>query len=318
MFLLAIEAELPVVPVSIARSRFVMLKGRLMTCPGDVTLTVHAPIPTDGVTREQAREFAERVRAIVRRGWTSPVNCRTPRYNDRLIASFQGQSMHVTAIIAAGGTGRRLGADVPKQLLAVGGVPILAAQRRSVSVTSRGLRRHRGAAIVDGCGAAGMAEGRPGRRRRRQPAGVGGECVRRSAWRASDVVLVHDAARPFVSGDVISRAIDAAAAHGAAIVAVPVSDTVKRIARRGRHCRDDSARHDVSGADAAGVPPRAFWQRPSRWAARASRRTDEAALAERAGHAVRVVVRRSREREDHDRGRSRCRPRAHRARARQP
>ena len=33
--------------------------------------------------------------------------------------------MHVTAIIAAGGTGRRLGADVPKQLLAVGGVPIL-------------------------------------------------------------------------------------------------------------------------------------------------------------------------------------------------
>jgi 1-acyl-sn-glycerol-3-phosphate acyltransferase len=72
MFLLAIEAGLPVVPVSIARSRFVMLKGRLMTCPGDVTITVHAPIPTEGVTREQAREFAERVRAIVRTGVDEP------------------------------------------------------------------------------------------------------------------------------------------------------------------------------------------------------------------------------------------------------
>jgi 1-acyl-sn-glycerol-3-phosphate acyltransferase len=65
-FLLAIDANLPVVPLSIARSRVVMKKGRLMTCPGDVTLTVHAPIATEGVSREQARELAERVRAIVR------------------------------------------------------------------------------------------------------------------------------------------------------------------------------------------------------------------------------------------------------------
>ena len=65
-FLLAIDANLPIVPVSIARSRFVMRKGRLMTCPGEVTLTIHPPIPTSGVSREQARELAERVRAIVR------------------------------------------------------------------------------------------------------------------------------------------------------------------------------------------------------------------------------------------------------------
>ena len=43
-----------------------MLKGRLMTCPGDVTVTVHEPLPTAGVTRAQARAFAERVREIVR------------------------------------------------------------------------------------------------------------------------------------------------------------------------------------------------------------------------------------------------------------
>jgi 1-acyl-sn-glycerol-3-phosphate acyltransferase len=65
-FLLAIDADLPVVPLSIARSRFVMRKGRLMTCPGSVSLTVHPPIATTGVSREQARELAERVRAIVR------------------------------------------------------------------------------------------------------------------------------------------------------------------------------------------------------------------------------------------------------------
>ena len=49
-----------------------MLKGRLMTCPGDVVLTVHAPIATAGVSREQARELAERVRAIVRQDVDEP------------------------------------------------------------------------------------------------------------------------------------------------------------------------------------------------------------------------------------------------------
>lgn len=64
-FLVAIDAGLPVVPVSIRGSRHIMRKGRLMVCPGDVSITIHPPIPTAGVTREHAREFAERVRAIV-------------------------------------------------------------------------------------------------------------------------------------------------------------------------------------------------------------------------------------------------------------
>jgi 1-acyl-sn-glycerol-3-phosphate acyltransferase len=61
-----------VVPISIARSRFVMLKGRLMTCPGDVTITIHEPVPTEGVTRDQVREFTERIRAIVRSAVDEP------------------------------------------------------------------------------------------------------------------------------------------------------------------------------------------------------------------------------------------------------
>jgi 1-acyl-sn-glycerol-3-phosphate acyltransferase len=72
-FLLAIDSKLPVVPISIARSRFVMLKGRLMTCPGHVRVTVHEPLPTEGIRRNQAREFAERVRDVVRRDVDEPV-----------------------------------------------------------------------------------------------------------------------------------------------------------------------------------------------------------------------------------------------------
>ena len=64
-FAVAVEAGLPIVPVSISGSRHVMLKGRLMTCPGDVTMTIHDPIPTAGIGREGIREMADRVRAII-------------------------------------------------------------------------------------------------------------------------------------------------------------------------------------------------------------------------------------------------------------
>lgn len=65
-FVVAIDTGLPIVPVSVAGSRHVMLKGRLMTCPGTVTVTVHDPIPTAGLTRDDVRDLADRVRAIVR------------------------------------------------------------------------------------------------------------------------------------------------------------------------------------------------------------------------------------------------------------
>jgi 1-acyl-sn-glycerol-3-phosphate acyltransferase len=65
IFLMAIEAGLPIVPVAIDGSRFVMRKGRLMTCPGRVTLKVLDPIPTAGLSRQSARELADRVQQIV-------------------------------------------------------------------------------------------------------------------------------------------------------------------------------------------------------------------------------------------------------------
>jgi 1-acyl-sn-glycerol-3-phosphate acyltransferase len=65
-FLVAIEGQLPVVPVSIAASRHVMKKGRLTVSPGVVRLTIHAPVSTDGVSRAEAGGFAERIRELVR------------------------------------------------------------------------------------------------------------------------------------------------------------------------------------------------------------------------------------------------------------
>ncbi len=67
LFLMAIEAGLPIVPVSVAGSRHVMLKGRLMTCPGMVDVVVHDPIQTCGMDRGGARSLADRTRDIVER-----------------------------------------------------------------------------------------------------------------------------------------------------------------------------------------------------------------------------------------------------------
>jgi 1-acyl-sn-glycerol-3-phosphate acyltransferase len=72
-FLVAINAQLPVVPVSVVGSRHVMKKGRLMVCPGSVRLRVHPPIPTTGVTREDVMAFAERVRTSVSADVDEPV-----------------------------------------------------------------------------------------------------------------------------------------------------------------------------------------------------------------------------------------------------
>ena len=65
-FYLALEAGLPIVPLSIVGSRHVMLKGRLATYPGNVTLVVHEPIETASMSSADAKAFGERVRQIIK------------------------------------------------------------------------------------------------------------------------------------------------------------------------------------------------------------------------------------------------------------
>jgi 1-acyl-sn-glycerol-3-phosphate acyltransferase len=66
-FLLAVEAQLPVVPLSIDGTRQVMRKGRLTTRPGHARLVVHPPIDTTGLALADTRRLAEQVRDVVAR-----------------------------------------------------------------------------------------------------------------------------------------------------------------------------------------------------------------------------------------------------------
>jgi 1-acyl-sn-glycerol-3-phosphate acyltransferase len=65
-FHVALQAELPIVPLSVVGSRHVMLKGRLAVYPGRVRLVIHDPIQTKGLAIRDAKKFGERVRELIR------------------------------------------------------------------------------------------------------------------------------------------------------------------------------------------------------------------------------------------------------------
>lgn len=196
--------------------------------------------------------------------------------------------MHVTAIIAAGGRGARFGADRPKQLLTLGGVPIL---QRSVEAFLRSPRiTDVVVALPPDVAAAPPSYLLDARVRivaggaRRQDS-VANACA--AASRA-EIVVIHDAARPFVTDAIISRTIDAAARDGAAIAALPVRDTVKR-APVGGMVAETLPREEIFLAQT----PQAFRAQvlldALALSSTATDATDEAMLAERAGHGVRIV-----------------------------
>ena len=200
--------------------------------------------------------------------------------------------MHVSAIVAAGGRGQRLGAGVPKQLLDLGGRSIL--QRSVDALASSGLVTDIVVVLPEPLVAGAEATlGGPGVRvvpggaRRQDSVALGFEATLPSV----DVVLVHDAARPLVSRGIIARTIDAAASQGAAIAAVRARDTVKRAGdREGRAViLATLPREEIWLAQT----PQAFRYEVLREAVELGRRgveaTDEAALAELAGHTVCLV-----------------------------
>jgi len=195
--------------------------------------------------------------------------------------------MYVTAIIAAGGRGERLGASHPKQLLEIGGQAIL---ERSVNA----FLTHEDVTDVVVALPQDLASRPPayltntakplrvvaGGARRQDSVAAAFRIVPERA----DVVVVHDAARPFASRDLIARTIAAAAESGAALAALEARDTVKQVHDRiVRHTLD---RRTIFLAQT----PQAFRRNVLRDAlAITSDATDEAALAEQAGHAVHIV-----------------------------
>jgi 2-C-methyl-D-erythritol 4-phosphate cytidylyltransferase/2-C-methyl-D-erythritol 2,4-cyclodiphosphate synthase len=200
--------------------------------------------------------------------------------------------MHVTAIIAAGGRGARLGGGAPKQLRDLNGRPML---QRSVDLfVSHPAVDEIVVALppelVDNPPAYLTGAAKPlrlvagGARRQDSVANAF-----RAASPSADVIVIHDAARPFASADLVSRTIAAAAESGAALAALQARDTVKRVdpARSGgRDVLETLPREAIFLAQT----PQAFRTNVLADAlAFTGDATDEAALAERAGHPVRVV-----------------------------
>ena len=199
----------------------------------------------------------------------------------------------VAAIIPAGGVGSRFGARTPKQFLRLGPATILAA-------TVRHFARHPAVRVV-----VVAAPGAWVARARRILAPVakdasltvvaGGRTRQDSVWLAlqaapedAEIVVVHDAVRPLITRHLIDAVVRAAAAEGAAICALPIMETVKRVrAKRVEATLDRSELWAVQ-------TPQAFRADLLREAHEKARRdgvvgTDDAVLVERLGHPVRVV-----------------------------
>ena len=196
--------------------------------------------------------------------------------------------MFVSAIIAAGGRGARFGGAQPKQLALLGGRPIL---QHSVDAF---LENPRVAEVILALPDDLAAQPPPYLRTTRKPLHIiaGGarrqDSVARGFARVAvrcELVVVHDAARPLVTQGVINRTIDAAAEAGAAIAALRAQDTVKRAGPDGV-ITATLPRAEIFLAQT----PQAFRVQVLRDAlAMAGDATDEASLAEAAGHHVRVV-----------------------------
>jgi 2-C-methyl-D-erythritol 4-phosphate cytidylyltransferase len=199
------------------------------------------------------------------------------------------------ALIVAAGRGERLGGDGPKALVPLAGRPLLqwsVDALRSVSSIERIV-----VALPPGVSAPAGTIGVPGGAAR-------SESVRLALAAAGpgDPVLVHDAARPLLTGELAERAIAAVLAKGvdAAIAAAPVTDTIKRVAEskeeEGRVRVRDAAvvetldRSTLWAVQTPQVFRRAALERaldvPDEVLAQA---TDDAWLVERAGGRVVVV-----------------------------
>jgi 2-C-methyl-D-erythritol 4-phosphate cytidylyltransferase/2-C-methyl-D-erythritol 2,4-cyclodiphosphate synthase len=194
------------------------------------------------------------------------------------------------AILVAAGRGLRAGAGGPKQYREIGGQPVIF---RAMQAFCRHPDVFAVQPVVNPDDTAIFNQAVAGLRY--QPPTSGGATRQASvhaglealAAEKPDIVLIHDAARPFVTPAVISRAIDAAGRTGAAVPAIPVTDTIKQVSDTG----DVEATPDRAGLRIAQTPQAFRFDvilDAHRRAARDGRSdfTDDAALAEWAGLTV--------------------------------
>ena len=142
----------------------------------------------------------------------------------------------VAAIIPAAGLGTRMGAEMPKQFLELDGMPLVIFTLRRLAACSAitdfflSTRADDVVSLQDKVAKAAL--GRPAR------VVHGGDTRQQSVANAlaqvdpaTEVVLVHDAVRPFVTPEQLDRVIAEARKRGAAILGIPAIDTVKEVKR---------------------------------------------------------------------------------------
>ena len=201
--------------------------------------------------------------------------------------------MKTIAIIVAGGSGTRFGAQLPKQFLELGGKPILMRTIEAFWVNREGaidlivtLPADQFALWQELCERYAFAV--PHR------VVAGGETRWHSVKNALntiidtdgiDVIAVHDGVRPMVTTDLIDRIFDAARHDGAAIPVVMLNDSVRQVTGNISHALDRSSLRAVQ-------TPQAFDARLLLDAYSQPYQptfTDDASVVERAGHNVSLV-----------------------------
>jgi len=148
-------------------------------------------------------------------------------------------SNRVVAVVPAAGRGARMGGATPKQFLSLGGVPLLVHSLQvldaveSISeiivVIPDADRQYCQEAVVKQFAIQKVTHIIPGGRRRQDSVRHGVLAFESQP----DFVVVHDGVRPFVSREIVEQAVQSAFLHGAALVAIPMKDTVKRVNERG-------------------------------------------------------------------------------------
>ncbi|MGA2816130.1 MAG: bifunctional 2-C-methyl-D-erythritol 4-phosphate cytidylyltransferase/2-C-methyl-D-erythritol 2,4-cyclodiphosphate synthase [Xanthobacteraceae bacterium] len=201
----------------------------------------------------------------------------------------------VAAVIVAGGRGYRAGGEVPKQYREIAGEPVI---RPTLLAFLRHSQVDAVQPVIHPDDESAFAAATAGLKNLLAP--VPGGATRQASVRAGlealqatapDFVLIHDAARPFLSAELISRAIAAAEQYGAAVPAIAITDTVKKIDEQDMvsETLDRSRLRTVQTPQAFGFGLIVDLHRRAAAAGREDF-TDDAALAEWAGQCVSVFA----------------------------